>query len=107
MYKDISISQLKEFIDNDPDAVVIDVRTPGEVSTGTIPGAVIINLFDPMFMENIKKLDKSKTYLFLCQSGNRSGSAAGCLVQLGFEKVYNIMGGIMAWDGETEYPKAA
>ena len=107
MYKNISISQLKEFMENDPDATIIDVRTPGEVSTGTIPGAKNINLFDPMFMENIKRLDRTKTYLFLCQSGNRSGSAAGCLAQLGFEKAYNIMGGIMAWDGAMEYPKAA
>ncbi len=107
MYENISISQLKEFMNNDPDSVIIDVRTPGEVSTGTISGAVNINLFDPMFMDNIKKLDKSKTYLFLCQSGNRSGSAAGCLAQFGFEKVYNIIDGIMAWNGELAYPKAA
>ena len=101
MYENISISQLKEFMNNDSDSVIIDVRTPGEVSTGTISGAVNINLHDPMFMDNIKKLDKSKTYLFLCQSGSRSGRAAGFLAQLGFEKVYNIMDGIVAWDGDT------
>ena len=43
----------------------------------------------------------------LCQSGNRSGTAAAHMVKMGFKNVCNIIGGIMAWEGKVVYPKAA
>ena len=37
----------------------------------------------------------------ICRSGSRSNSAAGAMDQMGFESVYNMLGGMMAWGGET------
>jgi rhodanese-related sulfurtransferase len=107
MVINITVEELKAILNKEPDTVIIDVRTPAEFLSGTIAGAININLFDPLFMDNINKLDREGNYMFLCQRGNRSGSAAGCLRQLGYKNVCNIIGGMLAWDGVVEYPKAA
>ena len=41
-----------------------------------------------------EQLDKTHTYILVCRSGNRSKQAANNLSQLGFEKVYNLDGGL-------------
>ncbi len=106
MVINITIEEVKSILD-DSNTKIIDVRSPGEFSGGTIRGAINIDLFDPEFMNMINELDKNKHYLMLCLSGNRSGSAAGAMAQLGFSNVANIIGGMMSWDGEIAYPKAA
>lgn len=81
-------------------AVLIDVRTPGEVQQGTIPGAVVIDYNSPNFKKEISKLDKNKTYFLYCASGGRSGKTANLMEELGFKKIYNLMGGITSWEDE-------
>ena len=53
------------------------------------------------FIEKLNNLDKSKNYYVYCRSGNRSGQAAQLMGQLGFDEVYNLLGGMNEWDGET------
>ena len=83
------------------DKVVLDVRSPQECSSGVIPGAININFFSPNFKSNISKLDPSKSYFVYCRSGNRSGKACAIMQNLGFEKSYNLEGGMMKWNGPT------
>ena len=45
-------------------------------------------------------MDKSKTYLIYCRSGNRSGQALDIMEELNFREVYNMMGGILEWEAE-------
>ncbi len=84
------------------DTVVIDVRTPSEFAQGHIPGARLINLYDAAFGEKIAQLDKSKNYYINCRSGNRSAMACRKMQKLGFENVWNVSGGIMAWKGKLK-----
>jgi rhodanese-related sulfurtransferase len=79
------------------DVVIIDVRTPSEVSQGAIKGAVNINVNDRNFLEQINKLDKEKTYLVYCRSGARSARACTVMCNNGFQKLFNLQGGFMAW----------
>lgn len=80
---------------NDPEVVIIDVRTPAEVSQGHINGAdLFINYNGSDFEEKINSLDKNKTYYVYCRSGSRSASASNFMVDKGFKKVYNLIGGI-------------
>jgi len=84
----------------DSDAVILDVRTPDEWSNGIIPGAITIDYYRGQdFIDEVSQLDKSKAYYVYCRSGARSGNACGILNQLGFEKAYNLSGGIMQWQG--------
>lgn len=86
--------------EKDSNTVVIDVRSPEEIASGFIPGTdLFINFFDENFQNELQKLDKTKTYIVYCHSGNRSGKAASIMEQLGFTSIYNLQGGISSWTG--------
>jgi len=80
-----------------PDALLLDVRTPGEYSRGHIAGSTNINIGDPTFPSRINLLQKDKTILIYCLSGSRSDAAAGYMSRLGFNKIYTLNRGIMTW----------
>jgi rhodanese-related sulfurtransferase len=81
--------------------VVLDVRSPQELGEGFVPGYRQVNFFSTSFREELAKLDRSKTYLVYCRSGNRSGKACGMMSKMGFENVYNLQGGILAWNADS------
>ena len=96
-YMDVDPQEFSKLMEQE-DAVVIDVRSPMELYDGAIPGHIMINMFDPSFVSKIQALDKDKTYLIYCRSGNRSASACGFMSSQGFSKLYNLEGGIYAWN---------
>ena len=98
--KNINGSELREIVAKNS-ATVIDVRTKEELLAGVIEGAINIDVMSADFTSKINELDQSKTYVVVCRSGNRSGSACGYMNQQGFEKVYNLAGGMMNYDGEV------
>ena len=83
----------------DAGVVVLDVRTAGEYFTGHIKGAINIDVEGMTFDGDIAKLDKSKTYAVYCHSGRRSGIAVGKMSDAGFKSLFNLDGGIQAWQG--------
>lgn len=91
-------AQLQE----DKDAVILDVRTPQEYNEGHIPNAVNIDIYmGKDFLDAIKALDPSKNYYVYCKSGGRSGQACTLMQQLGYNNSYNLLGGYSKWKGET------
>ena len=78
--------------------LAIDVRPEEEKVEGEIEGAVTMNFFDPGFKDEIDKLERDKTYLLHCRSGNRSGKACQIMAGMGFGSLYNLDGGIQAWN---------
>lgn len=97
MFKNLSVDEFAKGI-SAADAVIIDVRTPMEYSEGHIKNAKLIDIYGRDFASEIEKLDKNKSYYVYCRSGNRSSSAAGFMISKGFSKVYNLSGGISAWE---------
>ena len=93
---DLSVAAFAEKM-NDPEVVILDVRTPEETAEGMIVGAREIDFNAPDFTERIAQLDKQKTYLVYCRSGNRSGQAIQAMAEIGFKDLYNLEGGFMAW----------
>lgn len=86
----------QSFIDeNNP--IVIDVRTQEEFDAGYIAGATLLDISSPRFTDAISMLDRSATYFVYCRSGNRSATATSAMIDLGFTKVYELDGGIVAW----------
>lgn len=81
----------------DTAVVVIDVRTPAEFAEGHLDRAELIDLSAAEFRDRIAQLDRSATYLVYCRSGNRSGQATAIMGELGFHTVYDLDGGIVAW----------
>lgn len=83
--------------ENNAGFVILDVRTPAEYAQGHIAGAINIDFYSPAFEETVKALDRDDTYFIYCRSGNRSGQARNLMEGLGFAEVYNLSGGINAW----------
>ena len=96
-YQNIDVQEFAQKMEQ-PDHVILDVRSPQELSDGSIPGYTQINFFEADFKEQVSKLDPSKSYLIYCRSGNRSGKACGLMASMGFSKLYNLKGGIGAWN---------
>ena len=94
----ISPQGLNEVVNNpEPNQVVLDVRTPEEVAEGRIPGAIHLDFYSENFTDLINELDKSKTYYVYCKLGRRSAKTGEMMVKMGFEKVYDLEGGITKW----------
>jgi hydroxyacylglutathione hydrolase len=79
-----------------PGVQLVDVREPGEVAGGTLPGFVNIPL--GQLTARVGELDPARRVLLLCRSGNRSGQAARWLAQQGFTDVVNLAGGMLAFE---------
>ena len=96
----------KEWIDkvkSTDNAIIIDVRTPEECANGMIMNAFAIDIYKgQQFIDEINQLDKSAIYFLYCKAGGRSAQACALMNQLGFEKTYNLVGGVTQWKGELQ-----
>jgi rhodanese-related sulfurtransferase len=83
---------------NSEDTVIVDVREEHEYNKGHIEDA--INVPFGKFDENVKKLEayKKSPLIVVCQTGTRSIPASKKLCKLGFGKVFNLTGGMQAWE---------
>ncbi len=86
--------------EDNPDFVILDVRTPEEFANGHIENAINLDYYSETFRDELNKLDKDKKYLIYCRSGNRSGKALTIMEELNFSEVYNMVGGIIEWEVE-------
>lgn len=82
---------------NHQNAVVLDVREDKEIVTGKIINSIHVPLAS--LPNRLKELDKYKTrpLIVSCRTGNRSNNACATLKKNGFESVFNLNGGIVAW----------
>ncbi|MEM7187509.1 MAG: rhodanese-like domain-containing protein [Bacteroidota bacterium] len=100
--QDLTQTQWREQLAQDNNAEILDVRTAMEVAEGYIPNSRNIDIQNAAgFMEEAKQLDSSKNYYVYCRSGGRSAQACMILNSLGFPNTYNLLGGMMEWEGET------
>jgi len=87
-------------LSNHDNAIFVDVREKKEMAAGVINGAYRVPLSS--FEKNSTQLDKltDKPVIVYCRTGNRSFGAAAKLKKKGFNRVYNLSGGILAWQKE-------
>ncbi len=101
--KELNQEEWQEKLNNDKDAVILDVRTEEEVDEGYIPNSKNIDIYKGQgFINEVEKLDKSKHYYIYCRSGKRSSQACTLLDQMGFSETYNLEGGFSEWKGQKE-----
>ena len=86
---------------NHEEAVILDVRTDGEFRQGHIVNA--LNVPESQLAERLGKLGKyrGRPIITTCRTGQISVKAGGTLTANGFEKVYTLNGGILAWEGAS------
>ncbi|MFO8024695.1 rhodanese-like domain-containing protein [Thiohalophilus sp.] len=94
--KEIDASELAQWYAGKPEGFrIIDVREMNEINGGTVPGA------DPLPMATVpvrlNELEKDRELVVVCRSGARSAQVCMYLQQQGFDRVYNLRGGMIAW----------
>src|SRR5690606_7549918 len=75
---------------------LVDVRGPGEVAAGKVPGASEVPL--PRFLDRLAELDPGAPTVAYCAGGYRSMIAASVMRAAGFEAVSDLVGGFAAWE---------
>jgi adenylyltransferase/sulfurtransferase len=98
--KEITVKELKELMDTGADFQLIDVREPHEYDICNLEGELIPQGDIP---NNVDKIDRTKKVILQCRSGARSGNMVQWLEKNhGFENLYNLKGGILAWAREID-----
>lgn len=95
--KNLSPEEFSSQMTQDGSKNIIDVRTPEEFNGDFISSAKNIDWNSNNFESELQKLDKSTPIYIYCLSGGRSTNAARKVVEMGFENVYALDGGLMAW----------
>lgn len=85
----------RKLLQEDRSVIVVDVRQAGEYRGGHLAGARHIPV--GLMASRAERLDPEAKYLVYCRSGGRSSRAASVLARRGFKHVYNLHGGILAW----------
>jgi phage shock protein E len=98
---DVSVEQTRELIrerGGTTGFVVLDVRTPAEFADGHLPGAVNLDIRAHDFLTRLGELDRGKSYLVYCRSGNRSTKAVQTMEQMEFPRVSHMREGMIGWE---------
>ena len=98
---DVSVEQARKLLDErggKADFVVLDVRTPAEFAGGHLPGAVNLDIQTHDFETRLTGLDRGKTYLVYCRSGNRSTKAVQTMERMEFPRVFHMREGMIGWE---------
>ncbi len=101
--EDVTAQEAFTMIQNNqgnPDFAIIDVRTSEEFAEGHIENAINIDFRSETFRDEMDNLDKNRTYLIHCRSGNRSQNALNVMKELNFKKIYHMVGGMIEWTAE-------
>ena len=95
LIKEIEVSELAQLKENNNTVRVIDIRQPAELNSGIIPGAEALPMHTiPLRLSELKQ---EETLIMVCRSGARSAQACMFLQQQGYDNVFNLRGGMMAW----------
>lgn len=97
----ITVRELKSRLDNGEKLFLLDVREPHEFALAKIEGSELIPL--GQLPSSLNKLNRETEIVALCHKGMRSADAVGFLLQQGFTKVKNLIGGIDAWSVEIDH----
>ncbi|NQZ76317.1 MAG: rhodanese-like domain-containing protein [Ekhidna sp.] len=98
--KEITVLELKKLMDEKADFQLIDVRRKDEYDFANLNGELITLDEVP---QNIEKIHRDKKVIMQCRSGKRSADAIAYLEQNhGFDNLYNLKGGILAWSDEVD-----
>lgn len=92
----VSAQEMQDILQQE-DVQLVDVRSREEHEAEHIANSQNIDFGSPTFEEDVKKLDKSKPVILYCKSGKRSAECAKKLKEAGFEKIYDLDGGISKW----------
>ncbi len=95
-YGNVDVVEARELIGEKGELVVLDVRTVSEYERGHLEGA--INIPVEALSGRLSELNQNDELLVYCRTGNRSTTAVGILSENGYDRIYHMDGGIVAWE---------
>ncbi|HMW46883.1 MAG TPA: molybdopterin-synthase adenylyltransferase MoeB [Cellvibrionaceae bacterium] len=103
--QNINCTELANLLEESSDLILLDVRTRAERQIAKIEGSIHIPLDE--LKESVEILDKNKLVIIYCKTGVRGRKAQDYLITEGFERVFNLEGGIVAWSAQIDQSIAA
>ena len=100
-YGNVDVGEARGLIGEKEDLVILDVRTVSEYDGGHLEGA--INIPVEALSGRLSELNQNDELLVYCRTGNRSTTAVGILRENGYDRIYHMDGGILAW-GSAGFP---
>jgi rhodanese-related sulfurtransferase len=100
VYQTISPEELKARMTSGEPPLLLDVREPVEFEIAAIEGARLLPL--SQFDQWTNSLDREQETVVICHHGIRSAHVCALLSRAGFDKVYNLEGGIDAWSRSVD-----
>lgn len=95
MVKELDVVALKALMDEGKPIRLIDVRSISEMGGGMIPQAEKLPLHT--LPVRLNEINDDEMCILYCRSGARSAQGVGFMATQGYENVYNLRGGIIAW----------
>ena len=94
----LNLEDWKKQKESDAKNICLDVRTAEEYMEGNIENSINIDFYKSMdFMKFLDKLNKDENYFVYCRSGKRSDASCQIMKEFGFNNVFNLQGGFLAW----------
>ena len=99
---EITVTELKARLDAGDVPVLVDVRQHYEAEIADLPEHGQARIPTTEFPTRLEELDRDGELVIYCRSGSRSEWAARLLMESGYERVFNLRGGILAWREEVD-----
>ena len=95
-YGNVDVGEARDLIGEKADLVILDVRTVSEYESGYLDGAINIPVDE--LSGRLSELNQDDELLVYCRTGNRSTTAVGILRENGYDQIYHMDDGIVAWN---------
>ena len=100
---EISATELDERLGRGDELALVDVREPYEREIADLPEVGQLRIPIDQLLARVSELDREAPLILYCRSGSRSGWATQELLALGFDNVWNLKGGLLAWKEEVDF----
>jgi adenylyltransferase/sulfurtransferase len=99
---EISVTELEERLDRGDELSLVDVREPQEREIADLPEVGQLRIPLGQLLNRVSELELDIPVILYCRSGSRSGWATQELRALGFENIWNLKGGLLAWKDDVD-----
>ena len=99
---EMTSTELEERLKQEQPLVLVDVREPHEIQIADLPSVGQLRIPVGQFLDRLKELDPGENLVIYCRSGARSGWAVQQLRERGYEKVWNLKGGVLSWREDVD-----
>ena len=99
---EITPVELKERLEREDALVLLDVREPHEYAIADLPEVGQLRIPMKQVPQRVAELDRGTDLVIYCRSGARSGRLTAFLLANGFERVWNLKGGVLRWREDVD-----